>query len=116
MNSGKKAAIDLEEIQSKSLSDITAADFLAALNAGGISAQHLTVWPEKKKVELWREPENFGEIRVRDVLSVIRNEKKKVELEKLPGFETWRDPREFVYDDLLTRLTRDIETRLRVGR
>jgi hypothetical protein len=112
----KKAAIDLDKLGEKKLADVSAADFLTALDAGGIELRHFTVWPEKKKVELWQEPENYGRISVKDIVIRIQVEKKKVELEKFPGGETWRDPRELTYDNLLDRLTRDIEARLRVGR
>jgi len=112
----KKAAIDMDVLGDKSLGEVSAADFLTALNAGGLTLQHLTVWPEKKKIELYIEPENLGRVQLKDVIVVIRVEKKKVELEKNPGFENWRDPRDFPYEDLLNRLTRDIEARLRMGR
>lgn len=118
MAQNKKAAIDIDAIGDKRLSDISAADFLSALQAGGLASQHLYVWPEKKKFELWVEPENdfLGGINVRDFFEQMRKEKKKLELEKFPGFENWRDPRDFVYEDLLNRLTRDLESRLRLGR
>jgi hypothetical protein len=126
MSEAKKAAIDLDEIGEKSLSEVSAADFLAALNAGGISVRGLTVWPEKKKVELWAEHEIPDEIRVKDFVRVI-NEKKKVEMEKdpraegwnkTPGSEDWtgqfgEEIYPGPYEQLLDRLTRDIESRLR---
>ena len=116
MSEERKAAIDLDTLGDKSLGEISAADFLNALDAGGLTVQNLTVWPEKKKIELLVEPENLTKFRLKDILVVIRTEKKKLELEKFPGFENWRDPRDFMYDDLLNRLTRDIESRLRMGR
>jgi hypothetical protein len=116
MSEQKRAAIDIDKLGDKKLSEISAADFMAALDAGGVKLDHLTLWPEKKKVELWAEPENYVKIRVIDIIRVIRTEKKKVELEKFPGFEMWRDPREQVYDELLNRLARDLETKFRVGR
>jgi hypothetical protein len=117
MSPERKAAIDLDEIREKRLSEISASDFLAALEAGGLTAQHLTVWPEKKKVELWTEPEDWQRFRIQDIFDVIRNEKKKVELEKDPGFERWPDPADLVinpviYERLLGRLVKDIEARL----
>ena len=116
MAQAKKAAIDLDNLGEKTLSEISAADFLTALNAGGVALQGVTVWPEKKKLELYVEPENLGKVNVKDVIIRIRAEKKKLELEKMPGFEHWRDPRDFLYDDLLNRLTQDIEARLRMAR
>lgn len=116
MSPEKKAAIDLDSIGEKTLADISAADFLGALNAGNNALAQITLWPEKKKIELLVEPENLGRLVVKDILTVIRLEKKKYELEKMPGFENWRDPREQVYDDLLNRLARDLEVRLRMNR
>jgi hypothetical protein len=83
MTEGKKAAF--EELADRPLEEITAAEFLEALESGGLSARDLAVWPEKKKVELTVEPENFGGVKVKDLIPVLRNEKKKVERE-LPPF------------------------------
>ena len=64
----KQAAIDMDSLGDKQLDQVSAADFLRALNAGGLSlTQYMTVWPEKKKVELFVEPENVGRVRVRDL-------------------------------------------------
>lgn len=118
MSKGKKAAIDLDEIKDKKLDEISASEFLSALKEGGASLDHLTVWPEKKKVELYVEPENWGNFHVDDILDVIKNEKKKTELEKNP-MESWRDPRRtpdprnMTYDQLLNRLATDLEERFR---
>ena len=38
----------MDMLGDKSLGEVSAADFLTALNAGGLTLQHLTVWPEKK--------------------------------------------------------------------
>jgi hypothetical protein len=114
----KKASINFEEAAEKQLDQISASDFLAALDAGGLSPRNLTVWPEKKKVELLAEPENFSGLRVRDVLDVLRNEKKKLEIEwhKPPGPEGQIDPRfhyEVIFEDLVDRVARNVEARLR---
>ncbi len=113
MDSKKKAAIDVDNIGQQTLAEVSAADFLDALNKKGLTVSQLTVWPEKKKVELWAEPEDIRHVRIDEIIGVIRNEKKKVEYEKPPGTEMWRDPREFIYEDLLNRLVRDVEARLR---
>jgi hypothetical protein len=130
----KRAAIDPDDVNSRALSDISAADFLSALDAGGLSPAALTVWPEKKKVELWSEPESYSKINLGHVIVVIK-EKKKYELEmrkpiraevdyKAPGTEMewrkrggedWGDMVNFrgpVYERLVARLTADIEERL----
>lgn len=116
MSPEKKAAIDPDTLSEKTLGEISAADFLTALNVGGDAIQQIALWPEKKKIELLVEPENMTKLNVRDVLIRIRLEKKKLELEKFPGLENWRDPRENLYDDLLNRLARDLEIRMRMTR
>lgn len=115
----KQAAFDLDEIRGQNLEKISAADLLQALHHGGLHVGHLTTWPEKKKYELWVEPENFGEIEVGRLIDILRGEKKKVELEKFPGLERFRDPREgFIdpvegrLDQLADRVARLVEMRL----
>ena len=104
----KKAAIGLDKIGNKKLSEISAADFLDALNSSGVTTQALAVWPEKKKLELHFEPENTGKLVIKDLINIIRGEKKKREYE-LPflGFQ------DVVYENLLDRLVTDIEKRIR---
>ena len=89
-------------------------NFLSALEKSHLS---ITLWPEKKKLELWPEPEPWKKFRLDDIIHVIRNEKKKVELEKAPGFERWRDPiselsNPAVYDRLVERLANDVINRI----
>jgi hypothetical protein len=130
----KKAAIDLDSIGDKRLSEISAADFLRVLNTqGGAAAQppeELTVrdaigLPEKKKLEREKFPgeksieklwEGFPEkkkyeLEKAQIEKPIEKfapenfpEKKKVELEKPPGFEQVFDPT--VIERLNTALTR----------
>lgn len=128
MGKERKAAIDLEQIGEKSLDEINAADFLSALNAGGLTPlRALRIWPEKKKVELWSEPENVGGASVKDVINVL-GEKKKLELEKDPRVEDWVaskpavapeleiDPRQLIRDpEFIRELAREVAGQLRVG-
>jgi hypothetical protein len=116
MSEGKKAAIDIDELGNKTLSEVTAAEFLTALSAGGLTLKELVVWPEWKKIALLLEPEDLGKISLKDIIIRIQVEKKKHELEKIPGVENWRDPQGSFYEDLLNRLTQDIEARLRTSR
>jgi hypothetical protein len=83
MADDKRAAIDLDAVHNKTLRDVSAADFLEALDAGGISGMGHRPWNEKKKVELLTGPENLGGITVGGLLKGLR-EKKKVEIEKDP--------------------------------
>lgn len=112
MSSNKKAAIDLDALGEKKLSEIKASDFLQALSEGANVTKSLTIWPEKKKRELWLEPEDYSRIRVKDLVEVLQkgwiNEKKKVELEPLPVLPIDR----FAYENLLNRLIKDIEAKL----
>ena len=92
----RRAAIDAEAIENKPLASLSAVDFLTALNgAGAVGAHAMRFWPEKKKYELYAEPENLGKTTLGGLLKGVR-EKKKVELEKdlrtevshkLPGAE-----------------------------
>lgn len=127
MSTEKRAAIDLDAISQKKLSEISAADFITALNAGGISLQaQLRIWPEKKKVELFVEPENLGGVSVGDLLNVVRAEKKKVELEKNPVAEIVKpvgtenmttNPRDLIRDpDFISQVAREVANQLRFGR
>ncbi len=114
MSAKRKAAIAPDNIAEKKLDEISASDFLAALEKDSVS---LTVWPEKKKVELHREPETWSKFRVIDIIEVLRD-KKKWELEKHPGYERLRDPIEevinpAVYDRLVDRITNEVVSRMR---
>lgn len=116
----KQPAFDPDQIRGKSLEQISASDLLQALHHGGMHLGHLTLWPEKKKYELWVEPENFGKIDADRLIDILRGEKKKVELEKFPGIEGWRDPREGLVDpiegrldQLAERVARIVEARIR---
>jgi hypothetical protein len=102
----KQAAIDMDSLGDKQLDQVSAADFLRALSAGGLSM----TWPEKKKVELFVEPENVGRVRVRDLIAVIRAEKKKRELEPFLDLG-FGDP--LRADQLIDRIAREVELRMR---
>jgi hypothetical protein len=122
MAEGKKAAIDLDDIQDKNLDQVSAADFLTALNSSGATgAAVLRAWPEKKKYELLLEPEFNKGIKVGVLVGRLK-EKKKFELEKpLPseiyknvGAEhEWIDPRQWVVDPvaIATEVARQLKGR-----
>ncbi|MEM8950336.1 MAG: hypothetical protein AAGA21_04690 [Pseudomonadota bacterium] len=108
---GKKAAIDPDKLRDTKLADMSASDFLQMLDASEIAVQGLSIWPEKKKVELLVEPENFGKLRWRDFEDIIvrwRGEKKKVELEPFLPI----DPRVSIPDTVIDQLAERIEARL----
>ncbi len=125
MAAERQAGIDADELQSRTLNDISAADFLSALTSDdALGMQVMRHWPEKKKIELLVEPENYGKLRVVDLLKGIR-EKKKVELEKHPRLEwdipknigsefEWQDPRDLLRDPVIIReIAREIAVQLR---
>ena len=121
-----KAAVDLDALESKTLSSLSAADFLKALGATGtIGVQALRFWPEKKKYELYLEPENLGGGTLGGFLKGIR-EKKKIELEKdlrtevfhkTPGAEVeWQNPQDLVvnpaFRDAVTVIVKEVVNQL----
>jgi hypothetical protein len=119
----KRAAIARDEIAESKLSDVTAAQFLEALDADpyGSAMGSLKIWPEKKKVELWTEPEHYGGISV-GTIRVVLKEKKKLELEKhwsteihkRVGVEDVLDPRLILRDPAFIRdVAREVAVQLR---
>jgi hypothetical protein len=76
----KRAAIDIEKIRETPLAELTADRFLAALDEEK-ALDYLPYWPEKKKYELWVEPENVGRIPFERILDILKGEKKKYEYE-----------------------------------
>lgn len=117
----KKAAIDRDALENKPLNQLSAADFLAALTAAGpTGAQVLRTWPEKKKYELFLEPESLGSVTVGGILRGV-GEKKKVELEKDPRSEIqvhkrvgefeFIDPSQFVTIPAVRELIQDVVAR-----
>jgi hypothetical protein len=125
MPAERKASIDPNALEGKTLDQITAADFLSALETTGLSAvQALRVWPEKKKVELWNEPEHYNKVSVGDILTVIRAEKKKYEFEKSPWMERFKqlgedvvDPRDYLRDPVvIDQIAHEVARQLRFMR
>ena len=121
----RKAAIDPEAIENKPLASLSAVDFLSALSgAGTIGVQAMRFWPEKKKYELYTEPENAGKITIGGLLKGVR-EKKKVELEKDLRTEIYKEvgsenellnPKDLVtnpaFRDAVTAVARDVVAQL----
>jgi hypothetical protein len=120
----RKAAIDLEAIEGKALDSLSATDLLQALGtAGTVGVQVMRFWPEKKKYELFTEPE--GKTTVGVLIKGVR-EKKKVELEKeprtelvhkLPGAELeWINPQDLVtnpaFREAVTLISREVVNQL----
>lgn len=114
---GKKAAIEFKEVEDTPLEELSADRFLEALNQKNL-VPLLRVWPEKKKYELYHEPENIGEIPLGRLRDILENEKKKVEIEIPPGGRFGSDPvplpfQPGQYDQLVNRLADDLERRFK---
>lgn len=116
------AAIPPDDMFDRRLEELTASEFLAALSRPEVGPGILPHLPEKKKYELWTD-ENGPDITVRDLLVRLREEKKKLELEKPPGFEHVKTPRENVLNlrDILLdpvvieQIAEQVAARLRQG-
>ena len=104
----KTAAIDVDKLGEMTLKEISAADFLEALKAGSVSVDRLTLWPEKKKKELWAEPERIGTVKCKDFIDLIGSEKKKIEREIDPWYQVM--PLK-VLDQLVNSLTTVLKQR-----
>lgn len=86
----KSAAIEPDATEDREIGQITAKDFLNILDKEGLGAGALSnVLPEKKKLELYTEPEWTKAIKVKDLVRVLKTEKKKTELE-VPIDFGWR--------------------------
>jgi hypothetical protein len=79
----KRPAIESDDVASaeRDIGQISAKDFLNILDKEGLGSGSLNLLPEKKKYELYLEPEWTKAIKVKDLVRVLKAEKKKVELE-----------------------------------
>jgi hypothetical protein len=76
----------------KPLEEISGAQLLEILSRGDAADRTaLALLPDKKKYELWVEEGGVGRIPVGELLHKLRGEKKKLELEKQLGEQTF-DP------------------------
>jgi hypothetical protein len=84
----RKAAIAIDAMMDRSLSDLSAADLLQALSSPELAREN-TLIADKKKYELWVEESTVLKLSLKDVIEKVRGEKKKVELE-IPDWWRWR--------------------------
>jgi hypothetical protein len=78
-----KSAIPPDEVLSRSLSEISAADFIQLLGRDDlVDKDALAILPDKKKFELWIDEGTVFSRPIGDLVKQIKSEKKKVELEK----------------------------------
>jgi hypothetical protein len=76
-----RAAIDPDALLDRSLSEISVADLIQAVSAGGLRDRSIVLLPDKKKYELWVDEGPILKLPLREVLEKLRGEKKKLELE-----------------------------------
>lgn len=107
----RKAAIDFEKLASKKLSEVSAKDFLDALQAQKLLGS-IGVIQKDKRVEYILEPERVPDIDVKTLIEVVRDRKKWLELEKFPLSEGFVHPAELYMDSMIDRVARRVEERL----
>jgi hypothetical protein len=82
MAKADRTAIPPDENLQRPLGELTAVEFLTALDHPSVDKQSLAILPDKKKFELWVEEDGISKMTVVDLLDRLRGEKKKLELEK----------------------------------
>ncbi|MDH3473002.1 MAG: hypothetical protein OEM59_04865 [Rhodospirillales bacterium] len=98
----KTAAID--KVMHANLNDVTAVQFLEALNAQG-----MTLVAKDKRVEYWTEPERVvPSVSIEAVIEKFKNRKKWYEREKFPGFERHSDVLDIVSNPALLNRLADV--------
>jgi hypothetical protein len=100
----RKAAIDVDALMDRPLTELNAGEFLQALSDPTIARDAVLI-ADKKKVELWVEENVIFRIPLREILEKLRIEKKKAELE-IPEPWRWRINPEFQAD--YGRLVEDV--------
>jgi len=116
MANEKAAAIVADKLLDSPLKQLTAAQFIGALQARQMTAD-LTMWSEKKKHELEIEPV-LDKLRLRDFIEIIervKGEKKKVEYE-IPDWWKWRVNPDPMRDQLAQKLDQVIARLDQMGR
>lgn len=105
--STKRAAVPAD-LAERRLGELSAIDFLGALQSAKVSQVELGVLADKKKFELWVEETQIDKLAIKDLLERVRGEKKKLELEKNPRHEYLKraveleiDPREVLIDPVV---------------
>jgi hypothetical protein len=107
------AAIDMDSVLDRPLAELSALEFIQALNHPRFASPSLGIIADKKKYELWVEEGTLGRYRLGDILQKLRGEKKKVELEIQPGVRT--EPpfnrAQFEYGQLVEEIATRLEQR-----
>jgi hypothetical protein len=107
------AAIDVDSLLDRPLAELSAMEFIQALNHPKYASPSLGLIADKKKYELWVEEGVLGRYRLGDILQKLRGEKKKVELEVGPWFRN--EPpfgrAQFEYGQLVEEIATRLEQR-----
>ena len=111
MDESKSAAIDFEKLSSKKLSEVSAKDFLDALQGQSLLGAAGLI-KKDKRVERLLEPERIPDIDVKSIIEIIRERKKWLEYEKFPGVESFQDPRDVYSETLVDQIARRVVDRL----
>jgi hypothetical protein len=77
----KRSAIPPDELLERPIEELSAAEFIYALNHPDLDQTAVRLLPDKKKYELWVEETDVTKLTPRDLIDRLRNEKKKYELE-----------------------------------
>ena len=77
----RRSAIPPDELLERPIEQLSAAEFISALNHPALDQAAVRLLPDKKKYELWVEEVDVTKLTTRDLVDRLRNEKKKVEIE-----------------------------------
>jgi hypothetical protein len=77
----RRSAIPPDELLERPIEQLSAAEFISALNHPALDQAAVRLLPDKKKYELWVEEIDVTKLTTRDLVDRLRNEKKKVEIE-----------------------------------
>ena len=76
-----KAAIPPDDLLNRPLGELSAVEFLQVLHHPAVGKANIAILADKKKYELWVDEGPILKINLRDVIELIKTEKKKIELE-----------------------------------
>lgn len=76
-----KAAIPPDELLERPLGELSAGEFLQVLQHPAVGKANVAMLADKKKYELWVDEGPILKIDLRDLIELIKTEKKKIELE-----------------------------------
>jgi len=112
----RRSAIPPDELLERPIEQLSAAEFISALNHPDLDQAAVRLLPDKKKYELWVEETDVTKLTTRDLVDRLRNEKKKVEIELTVKRQVEidePDPKSFVISpDLVEAIAERVAERL----